>query len=100
MPGKTAVMLGWLAFAGWVSTNAATSDTSAVSEGALSGVAHPPALTPAQQAEQIRTACIEGRRFICGRVLEVTPTGLIVDSGYEQLLSPPFNHSWVVRGTA
>jgi YVTN family beta-propeller protein len=33
-------------------------------------------------------------------VLQVTPGGVIVDSGYEQLLSPPFNHSWVVRGTA
>ncbi len=58
------------------------------------------AVQAAQRAEQIRTACIEGRRFICGRVLQITPEGLVVDSGYSRLLSPPFDQSWVVRGTA
>lgn len=57
-------------------------------------------LDPSRRAEQIRTRCIEGRRFIAGRVVQVTTDGLVVDSGYSQLLSPPFNHSWVVRGTA
>lgn len=54
----------------------------------------------AQKAEQIRTRCIEARRYIAGRVLEVTPEGLVVDSGYSRLLSPPFNKSWTVTGTA
>ncbi|HTL54452.1 MAG TPA: hypothetical protein VL361_02185 [Candidatus Limnocylindrales bacterium] len=53
-----------------------------------------------QKVEQIRTRCIEGRRYIAGRVLEVTPDGLVIDSGYSRLLSAPFNKSWLVTGTA
>jgi len=52
------------------------------------------------RAEQIRNACIEGRRIVCGRVLQVTTNGLVVDSGYRQLLDPPLNHNWVVPRTA
>jgi uncharacterized repeat protein (TIGR03806 family) len=54
----------------------------------------------ALRAEQIRTECIEGRRIICGRVLQITKTGLVVDSGYTNLLGPPFNHAWVTRANA
>jgi hypothetical protein len=57
-------------------------------------------LAPGARAEQIRTACVEGRRYVCGKVLQVTPEGLVVDSGYPDLLNPPFNKSWVARGTA
>jgi hypothetical protein len=60
-------------------------------------------MTPAQLAERsesIRNACIEGRRIIAGRVVQVTAEGLVVDSGYRRLLSPPFNQSWVTPGTA
>ena len=53
-----------------------------------------------QRAEQIRTACVEGRRYVCGKVVQIVPDGLVVDSGYADLLKPPFNKSWVVRGTA
>jgi uncharacterized repeat protein (TIGR03806 family) len=52
------------------------------------------------RAEQIRNACIQGRRKICGRVLEVSKAGLVVDSGYPTLLQPPLNHSWLTRGSA
>jgi uncharacterized repeat protein (TIGR03806 family) len=52
------------------------------------------------RAEQIRTACIQGRRHICGRVLQVTKSGLVVDSGYPTLLEPPLNKSWVTRANA
>jgi uncharacterized repeat protein (TIGR03806 family) len=55
---------------------------------------------PSARAEQIRKDCIEGRRIICGRVLQVTKTGLVVDSGYTTLLRPPFNHSWFTRASA
>ena len=51
-----------------------------------------------QLVEATRAACIEGRRFICGKVLQVEKDGLVVDSGYTALLEPPFNRSWVVRG--
>jgi hypothetical protein len=52
----------------------------------------------AVRAEQIRTGCIEGRRLICGRVLEVATNGLVVDSGYADLLRPPLGQSWVIPG--
>ncbi len=52
----------------------------------------------AQRAEQLRLEGIQGRRYICGRVMGVLPDGLVVDSGYTTLLNPPFNHSWLVHG--
>ncbi|HWF18313.1 MAG TPA: hypothetical protein VG754_03555 [Verrucomicrobiae bacterium] len=71
-------------------TNSAQSDQSVASNA--------PTVTNLVRAQQIRAACIQGRRYICGRVLEVTRNGLVVDSGYTSLLQPPFNHSWVVAG--
>lgn len=62
----------------------------------------PPAFvyTPemARHAEDIRTACIDGRRYVSGRIMQVVPGGLVVESGYTTLMRPPFNQSWVVRG--
>ena len=51
----------------------------------------------AARAEQLRARCIQGRRYVCGRVLQVTQSGLVVDSGYASLLQPPLNHSWLTR---
>jgi hypothetical protein len=53
---------------------------------------------PDSHLEQVRAACIAGRRHVCGRVLQISPAGLVVDSGYTGLLNPPFNHSWITRG--
>jgi hypothetical protein len=53
----------------------------------------------AERAEQIRTSCIANRRLICGRVLEVATNGLVVDSGYADLLRPPLGQSWVIPGS-
>jgi len=50
------------------------------------------------RAEQIRTDCIQGRRLICGKVLKISPDGLVVDSGYTDLLRTPLIQSWVVPG--
>ena len=50
--------------------------------------------------EQVRSECIAGRRRLCGRVLEVTAAGLVVDSGYPSLLQPPYDHSWLTRANA
>lgn len=50
-------------------------------------------------SEQIRAACIEGRRLVCGKVLKVFPDGLVIESGYTDLLRPPLTESWVVPGT-
>lgn len=52
------------------------------------------------RSEQIRSNCIVNRRRICGRVLEVTPTGLVVESGYTNLFMPPFNHDWLTPANA
>jgi hypothetical protein len=54
----------------------------------------------AQRAAEIRTACINGRRCVCGKVIKIVPEGLIVDSGYTALMAPPFNQSWVISGGA
>jgi hypothetical protein len=37
--------------------------------------------------------------LICGKVLKIFPDGLVVDSGYTDLLRPPLTESWVVPAT-
>jgi hypothetical protein len=49
-------------------------------------------------AEQIRVDCIQGRRSICGKILKVLPDGLVVDSGYTNLMRYPLDRSWLVPG--
>jgi hypothetical protein len=61
--------------------------------------APPPGAALAVKAEEIRTDCIAGRRLICGKVLKVLPDGLVVDSGYTDLLRPPLTESWVIPAT-
>jgi hypothetical protein len=56
-------------------------------------------LALAQRAEQIRADCIRGRRSICGKILAVLPDGLVVESGYTNLLRQPLTRSWLVPGT-
>ena len=53
----------------------------------------------AQQAEQIRTVCVQNRRRVCGQVIQITPGGLVVESGYTDLLRPELSRSWVAPGT-
>ena len=53
----------------------------------------------ARRAEQIRAQCLQGRRLICGKILKVLPDGLVVDSGYTDLLRPPLNKSWLISGS-
>jgi hypothetical protein len=62
--------------------------------------------TPAQRArdyeqatEKIRAECIQGRRIICGKILQITPDGLVVESGYTNLMRTPLNKKWLVPGT-
>ncbi len=51
-----------------------------------------------QSAEQVRNNCILGRRSICGKILQVLPGGLVVESGYTDLLRPELNKTWWVPG--
>ena len=48
-----------------------------------------------QRYEKVRAACIQGRRRICGRVVEIRTNGLVIDSGFTSLLRPELSRSWV-----
>ena len=52
-----------------------------------------------QSTEQVRAECLNGRRMICGKILRVLPDGLVVESGYPDLLRPPLTDSWLVPST-
>src|SRR5204863_7622111 len=56
--------------------------------------------SPVERSEKIRAECLDGRRMICGRILRVLPEGLVVESGYTDLLRPPLSGSWLVPSTA
>jgi uncharacterized repeat protein (TIGR03806 family) len=51
-----------------------------------------------QSAEQVRAECLAGRRMICGKILRILPDGLVIESGYTDLLRPPLTDSWLVPG--
>jgi hypothetical protein len=52
-----------------------------------------------QASETIRTDCIQGRRIICGRIIKILPGGLVVDSGYTNLIRKPLERTWLIPGT-
>src|ERR1700728_4034466 len=52
-----------------------------------------------QAVETVRADCIQSRRIICGRILKVLPSGLVVDSGYTSLMRHPLDRSWLVPST-
>jgi hypothetical protein len=54
----------------------------------------------AHEVERVRMECIQNRRRICGKIVKVLPEGLIVDSGYTNLMRQPLDRSWLVPGTA
>lgn len=53
-----------------------------------------------QHVEELRAICIKNRRMICGRILQILPEGIVVDSGYTNLMRAPLNRSWLIPGTA
>lgn len=53
-----------------------------------------------QRVADMRAACINGRRCICGKVIKIVPEGLVVESGYIALMHPPFTGSWVIPSGA
>jgi hypothetical protein len=54
----------------------------------------PPA---SRRSAQIST-CVQGRRRICGKILKVLPGGLVVDSGYTDLMRPALSKLWLIPG--
>jgi hypothetical protein len=49
--------------------------------------------------EQWRAKCIAGRRSICGKILRILPDGLLIESGYTNLLRSSLTKTWLVPGT-
>src|SRR5579863_1514070 len=58
-----------------------------------------PGVTAAQRIGDIRLDCIRNRRTICGKILKVLPEGLVIDSGYTDIMRAPLNRSWLVPGS-
>ena len=68
--------------------------------------------TPTQQAlerqveayekasQQFRQECVNDRRIICGRIVQIQSNGFVVDSGYTNLLREPLVATWFVPGSA
>ena len=52
-----------------------------------------------QHAEELRAVAIQNRRIICGKILKMLPDGIVVDSGYTNLMRAPLNQSWLIPGT-
>jgi hypothetical protein len=52
-----------------------------------------------QHVEELRARCINDRRMICGKILKIVPEGIVVDSGYTNLMRAPLNQSWLIPGT-
>jgi hypothetical protein len=50
-------------------------------------------------SEAIRGECINNRRQICGRIIQMFTNGIVVESGYTNLLRDPLTRSWLVRGS-
>jgi hypothetical protein len=53
-----------------------------------------------QHVEELRARCIQERRMICGRIVKILPDGIVVDSGYTNLMRAPLNQSWLIPGSA
>ncbi len=53
-----------------------------------------------QHVEELRAKCISNRRMICGKIIKILPEGIVVDSGYTNLVRAPLNQSWLIPGTA
>ena len=63
----------------------------------LSATNHNP--SPVELSERLRAECINGRRAICGKILRIVPDGIIVESGYTNLLRQSLSSSWLLPGT-
>lgn len=89
----------------FVAFSAAAQTTSVGIANRPAAISQPPShstnqtLSVADRAERIRAACIFGRRSICGKILKVLPEGLVIESGYTNLLRSPLDRSWLVPGT-
>jgi hypothetical protein len=86
-----------LALPAWAQTNngvIVTNSAAATSQSQTKKI-----LSRGQQIDAFRADCIQHRRTICGKILKVLPDGLVVESGYTNLMRAPLNHSWLAPGS-
>lgn len=101
----TFAVAGWVVFSatsvcGQINSTNAAAPVSSISKDVNPGTNQiQDARALAQRAGQIRSACVNGRRRICGQVIQIVPGGLVVDSGYTDLLRPELSRSWVAPNT-
>jgi hypothetical protein len=103
MIGRLGILLLFVAMPAW-----AQIDHIATSQVATGGSNSPPGIIPSQTSrgltnaqiiQNIRLECIQNRRAVCGKILKILPDGLVIQSGYTNLMQPPLNHSWLVPGS-
>jgi hypothetical protein len=94
---RTALLCAWLAAMPVLAQTSVPAPKSDPPPDALSAPTNQFAYLEATEA--MRADCIQGRRIICGRIVKMLPDGLVVDSGYTNLMRHPLDHSWLVPST-
>jgi hypothetical protein len=82
-----------------LSVSAQTNAVAPAGQAVASETAVNPGLAAARRYESTREDCIEARRMICGRIIKILPAGLVIESGYTNLMRLPNNQSWLIPGT-
>lgn len=77
----------------------AAAQTNAAAPSATNTVSAGDNMPSVELREQTRLQCIAGRRSICGKILRIFPDGILVESGYTNLLRAPLTKSWLVPGS-
>lgn len=89
LPKAVAVMVFTTAFSATAQTNVPATNSTVQGN----------PLRTLELREQLRARCIAERRSICGKILRILPEGILVESGYTNLLREPLTRSWLVPGT-
>ena len=77
----------------------AAAQTNAAAPSATNAVSAGDKMPPVELREQLRTQCIAERRSVCGKILRIFPNGILVESGYTNLLRGTLTKSWLVPGS-
>lgn len=78
----------------WLGGAAGSAQTSNLKTAATAGTAAAVDSQTNVRAEQLRAQGIQGRRCICGRVLQILTNGVVVESGYTDLLRSGLKGDW------
>ena len=77
----------------------AVAQTNAAAPSATNAVSAGDKMLSVELREQLRARCIAERRSICGKILRIFPNGILVESGYTNLLRGTLTKSWLVPGS-